>query len=105
MPQSKTREIAEGPQHQGVDEIIVYTITTTKWVSSPTLSAVVVKLVSDGSDVTSVVMPSGSGSESGDVITLPALKLLTAAEDYKVEVKFTAGGNTYECYIPVHAEV
>ncbi len=105
MALSKTREIIEGVQYQGVDETIVYTITTTPWVSSPTFSAVVVKLVLDDSDVTSVVMPSGAGSESGDVITLPALKLLTAEEMYKVEVLFTGGGNTYECYFFVKAEV
>ncbi len=100
------REIAEGPQPQGVDEIIVYTLTTTPWGSSPSASAVVVFDVTDGarSDVTSTVMPTGSPSEAGDIITLPALKLLTAGKQYRVEILFTAGGNVFEAFGIVNAE-
>ena len=78
------REIKESPMVQGVDEIIAYTLTTTPWGSDPSSTAVVVWDVTENArtDVTSTVMPTNSPSESGDVITLSALKLLTATKRY-----------------------
>jgi hypothetical protein len=102
---SKKREVIEGFQYQGVDESIAYAITSTPWASSPSISTVVVKRLSDGSDVSATVMPAGSNTVSGDVMTLKPLTALTAEEKYKVEVKFTAEGNTLECYFFVQAEV
>lgn len=104
MALSKTREVAEGTQPQGVDEIITYTIDVSNWESTPSVSSVVVKQVSDGSDVTATVMPAGSESVSGDIITLKPLKSLTADVRYKVEVLFTAGGSTYETFFFVVGE-
>lgn len=101
-----SREVREGKQNQGVDESIAYTITTTPWGGTPSSVSVVVKDVSDPaapSVVTATVMPTGSASVAGDVITLPALKLLTAEHLYKVEVMFTSGGNVLECYLMVEA--
>lgn len=101
-----SRAAKEGQQVQGVDEQIAYSITTTPWGTSPTSLAVVVKdVTAGGTDVTTTVMPTGSASAVGDVITLPILKLLTAGSLYRVEVKFTCGGNVFECYFEVHAEV
>jgi hypothetical protein len=102
-----SREIKEGLQYQGVDEIIVYTLTTTPWGSSPgTLSVQVYSIASSGArtDVTATVMPSGSPSAVGDVISLPALKLLTAGVLYRVEVKFTCSGNVFEAYAYIMGE-
>ncbi len=99
-----SRAIIEDVQKQGVDEEIVYTITTTPWGSSPTSPSAVVKDLSDDSDVTSTVMPAGSASAAGDVITLPVLKALTYGSRYRVEVKFTVSGNILECWFEVRAE-
>ncbi len=100
------REIIESPQPQGVDEEIVYTLTTTPWGSDPSASAVVVFDVTDGAreDVTTTVMPAGSPSESGDVVTLPTLEALTASKKYRVEIQFTSGGNVFEAFGIILAE-
>lgn len=101
-----TREVKEGIQLQGVDEIIAYTITTTNWGSTPTSPSVVVKDTSDSNtDVTSTVMNPNSPSVAGDVITLSALDTLTVDHVYRVEVKFVTGGNTLECFFLVKAEL
>ena len=98
-----TRDVVEGTQVQGVDEQIVYTIDTANWGGTPTNVAVVVK-DADGVDKTSTVMPTNSPSVSGDVITLSFLKLLVSGIVYRVEVKFTTGGNVTECWFDVSAE-
>lgn len=99
-----SRAIIEDVQKQGVDEEIVYTITTTPWGSSPTSPSAVVKDLSDDSDVTSTVMPAGSASAAGDVITLPVLKALTDGSRYRVEIKFSVSGNILECWFEVRGE-
>ncbi len=100
------REVAEGVQTQGADEKITYSITTTNWASSPTSPSMVVKRLSDGTDVTSTVASSGSVSVVGDVITLKPISGLTAGERYRVEVKFTAGSFApAEFYFDIVCEV
>jgi hypothetical protein len=102
---SSTRPCVQSPVYQGEDESIIYTVTTTNWVSSPASSAVVVKDVSNSySDVTSTVMPTNTPSESGDVITLSALTALTAGSRYRVEVQWTASSSTWETWFDVLAE-
>lgn len=99
-----TREVKQSPLSQGVDEEIVYRLTTTAWGSSPTDPSVEVKDLHDGgSDVTSTVMPTGSPSVSGDAITLPELKSLTKNTQYRVEVKFTLSGRIREAFFIVVA--
>jgi len=90
---------------QGTDESIVYSITTTLWGSSPTSVEVKAYDVTGGirTDVSATVL-SGSASTVGDVITLPAVTGLTAGKAYRIEVKFTSGGNTFEPYIEIEAE-
>ena len=106
MANDKIRQVAEGEQYQGVDEEVVYTISTTKWGGSPSGVSVAVYSVSGSTytDVKSTVMPSGSPSVSGDVITLPPLKALTQGTIYRIEVKFTAGGNVLEPYVIIKAQ-
>jgi hypothetical protein len=94
------REVVEGTQYQGVDEEIAYTITTTPWGSSPTSMAAVVKDAS-GTDVSSVVMPTGVPTANGDVVTLPTIKSLTDGQSYRAELKFTSGGNIFECHVNI----
>lgn len=95
------RQIVEGEQPQGEDEVLIYTLTTTNWASSPTNTSA--KIFShdqtDGSytDVTATNM-SGSTSVSGDVITLPTITGLSDGTRYRVEVQFTVDGSTYEPY-------
>jgi len=91
-----------GKVQQGEDESIVYTVTTTLWGASPTSVAVVATL--DGTVVTATVL-SGAASVSGNVITLPAVASLTADNQYRIEVKFTSGGSTFEGYFLIDAEV
>ena len=89
---------------QGVDEEIVYTITTTNWGSDPSGVSVVAKDTSNSdADVTSTVL-SGSASVSGDVITLPTVKSLTVRHRYRIETLFTVGSSKCEAYFLVDAE-
>lgn len=101
-----SRHVSEGRQGQGQDEIIAYSITTTPWGGTP--ANVVVKayeIASNGAytDVTSTVL-SGSASVVTDVITTPLVTSLTAGKLYRVEVKWTFGGNTLECYFEILGE-
>ena len=100
---SSTLEVLESLQYQGVDEIIAYSITTTKWVSSPTSPTVVAYDESTMADVTTTVFPVNSPSVSGDVISLSVLKSLTKGHTYRIEVKFVVGTSTYECHFRVKA--
>jgi len=99
-----SREVAEGKLYQGVDEQIVYSLTTTPWGSNPT-STVSVKAydVTDSyAEVTGTVL-SGSASVSDDVITLPKVKSLTLGHLYRIEVQFTVTGSAtpFEAYIQI----
>lgn len=99
-----TRTIEEGLLIQGEDESIAYKLDVSAVGSSPTSPSVVVKdATAGGTDVTSTVMPSGSPSVTGDVITLPPLKLLTADHSYIIEVQYTISGNVFETYFHVRA--
>lgn len=101
------RHVQESPVTQGEDEIISYQLTTTPWGSSPTSITVVVfditdaDEVSDWTNVTSTVMPVNSPSVAGDVITLSPLKFLTDGNIYRIEIRFTCSGNTFEAYVLV----
>jgi hypothetical protein len=102
------REVIERTQFQGVDESICYTVTTTPWGSAPAdVSFKVFLQVSQSqpsyADVTASVAP-GEASADGDVITLPAIGNLAEGATYRVEVKFSAGGNVYECYFYIDAQ-
>jgi hypothetical protein len=96
------REVNEGLQYQGVDEEVVYSITTTPWGSDPS-GPTAVLLDPDGEDV-SATMLSGAPNATGDVITTPIVKSLIAGELYRLDIKFTAGGQVLECYFEILAE-
>jgi hypothetical protein len=100
------RQVQERDISQGIEEEVVYSFSTTPWGSSPTsITAKVFDVTNeDRTDVTATVMPTGAASAVGDVISLPALKLLTDLHIYRVEVKFTAGGNVLEPFFFVRAE-
>ena len=97
-------ECAEGLRYQTSDETRAYSITTTNLVSSPTSpTAVVYDETLNGTDVTSTVMPSGTHTVSGDVITLKPLTALTKKHTYRIEVKWTVGSNIFERFFRVEA--
>ena len=99
-----SREFIQGRQVQGEDERIAYRVSTTPWGSAPTSVVVVVKDVrASYADVTATNM-TGSPSVVGDLITLPILHSLIAGKTYRIEVKFTSGGNVFEAYGHVQAE-
>jgi hypothetical protein len=93
-----------GDFFQGVDERIVYSVTTTAWGSNPT-SVVVTAYAYNGTytDVSDTVLV-GSPLVEGDVITLPELSGLTLDMIYRIEVKFTSEGNVFEPWFQVTAE-
>jgi hypothetical protein len=97
------REVIEGKQFQGEDEIIAYTVDVAA-IGVPTSPAVVVKDVAAGSVVTSTVMPLNVPTVEGSVITLSPLRALTAGRLYRVEVKYVVEANTLESYFYVQAQ-
>jgi len=98
----ENRRITESPLYQGEDERIAYTLTTTPWASDPTSPVVTVK-DSGGTDVTADVT-SGSASVTGDVITTPIICDLTAAAQYRLEIKFTSADNVLEAWADLRGE-
>lgn len=99
------RTIKESPLSQGEDEIIVYELTTTPWGSSPVAQSVVVFDITDPGaweDVTATVMPVNSPSVAGDVITLSPLRDLTDGHRYRLEIRFSSGGNTFETHCLIY---
>ena len=97
-------EVVEGLRYQSADEQISYGITTTNWASTPTSPSVVAYDEADNSVVTSTVFPTNSPGVAGDIITLSALRALTKGHTYRIEVKFTASGNIWECFFKVKCE-
>lgn len=104
MAMNNTREVVEGRQWQGVDEIIAYTLDVSAVGSTPSSVSVVVKDVTNSTTVTATVMPVNSPTVNGDVITLSPLKLLTNGVLYRVEVKYVISGNTLESYFYVQGQ-
>jgi len=98
------RKIEQSPLYQGEDEQIVYTLTTTPWGSSPTSVVVKIKDTATNTDVSSTCL-SGSASTTGDVITTPIVKSLTAGSLYRLEIKFTVSGNIVEAWTYIAGEV
>lgn len=101
-----SREVVESPiDDQGVDEQVIYTLTTTPWGSSPTSPSMVVKDETlNNTDVTSTVT-AGSISTSGDVLTLKTITGLTEGHTYRMEIKFTTGGSVLETYCRIKAKL
>ena len=97
------RAIAEGPQRQGEDEAIIWTLDIENWGSSPSNISVIVK-DQDGTDVTSSVTSGSAVVASATYINLPTILNLTAGEQYRVEVKFTTGSQVLEAYFVLICE-
>ena len=100
------REVTESPKVQGEDESIKYSLTTTPWGSSPTSVAVTLWDITDAHNWTNVsgTSLSGATSTNSDIITTPSVLSLTRDKTYRLEIKFTAGGNIYEPYLILYGE-
>lgn len=104
------RKIVESPLTQGRDESISYQLTTTPWGGTPSSVSVSVYDVTNGIYTAltvaqmNVVMPVNSPTVNGDVITLSPLRMLSVGVWYRVEVKFTSGGDIWEPYFVVIGE-
>lgn len=101
------REWKESPLEQGIDEIVIYTVTVpTSWGQDPgTITNTLYRVKPDGTltDVSSTML-TGSASASGQVITTKAHTGLTlcATNKYMSQVKFVVGTKTLECYGIIH---
>ena len=99
-----TLQVVQETQRQASAEEIAYTRDTDNYPGSgnPTNASATVFDVSNESDVTGTVMPTGSVSISTTVVTLKPLKLLTVGRTYRVQVKFTKNTNVWEPNFMVH---
>lgn len=100
------REVLEGMRTQGPNEQIAYSVTTTAWGSSPSSVACYLYDVTDQSTDVSVTSTklSGSVSTGGDVITTPKVISLVLGHMYRLDVRFTSGGNVYEAIVRIKCE-
>lgn len=103
MASATNREVIEGVQHQGTDEVIAYTVDTSL-IGVPTSPVVVVKDIT-GVAVTGDVMPVNVPTVNGSVIQLSPLQGLAPRQRYRVEVKYVVDGNTLESYFYVEGQV
>lgn len=98
------RQVKERDIVQGEDEKIIYSIDTSPWGGAPASPTVTVKNLTTNVDVTNTVT-SGGASVAGDVIALPLIQSLVAGNTYRVEVKYSSAGNTFETWFQIQAEV
>lgn len=92
------RQVEQVGLTQGRDEQLIYTLTTTPWGSDPSNVVLTLYDVTDDDnwiDVSSTLL-SGSATVSGDVITLEKMLSTVGDHDYRLEIKFTSGGNVFE---------
>lgn len=83
--------VVESPIYQLNGETITYAI---RWEGASSVSSPSATVYRGRTDVTSTVMPSGSHSASGDVITLKPLTALTSGSRYAVVVSATVDSMT-----------
>jgi hypothetical protein len=57
-----------------------------------------------GSSDVSATKLTGSASAGGDVITLPVISGLVSGNRYRLDIKFTTGGNILECYAEIECD-
>ncbi len=105
---SEKREFKESPFGQGADEKIAYVLTVpTSW-GTATLTGLSSVLWEDpdgdNTDVSETKL-SGSTTASGQVITTPLVRLLTAGKKYRLDVKFDPSeSNTLGPYAIIFAQ-
>ena len=95
-------EVLEGAREQSADEQIIYQITTTPWGTSPATLSATAYDVTLRKTVTSTVFPTNTPTAASDVISLSPLKSLVKNHQYRIELKFTANSNVFECFFLVN---
>lgn len=97
-------EVIEGIQIQRDDEEVIYSVDISEWGANPTNIDVIVT-DQDDTDVTATIMPGVAIAFSATVIRLPAMKSLTAGDEYRVSVQFeTEYGHILSGWFAVRAE-
>jgi hypothetical protein len=102
---TEVREINESGLGQGQDEALVYTLNVSPWGSDPAGVQVKIYDITGGAYTDmSATMLTGAASVAGDDITLPELSGVAASHNYRLEVKFTIGDNTFEAWCLIRGE-
>jgi len=103
---SSIREVVENRQPVGLNERLIFRLTTTNWGSAPT-SIVVASFKYDDetyTNNTTSVFPVNSPSVNGDIISLSPLVPQAISDVYYITVKFTSGGSIWESFFWVDVE-
>ena len=102
---TEVREVNESGLSQGQDEELVYTLNVSPWGSGPTgVQAKIYDVTGGAYTDMSATMLAGAASVAGDEITLPALSGVVANHNYRLEIKFTIGSNTFEAWCSIEGE-
>lgn len=98
------REFEQSPQNIGRNEVVGFTHTTT-WGTSPSAVSNALYDITEGrfEDVSATNLTS-SPSAAGDVITTSRVTGLEPGHVYRFELRFTAGGNTFEPFLIINGE-
>jgi hypothetical protein len=97
------REIRESPLRQGEDEVISYRLNTSFWGEGPSDPTVVLK-DSAGLDVSTAHL-TGLPSIADPYVVTPKVHSLDPGSVYRLEIMFNIGGNTFEAFARIEAEV
>lgn len=97
------REVTFSPFEQGTGERVAHSVDFAAQgsgvVTAPASAMVTAyDVMADGTltDVTSTVLPSGTASVAGSVVTAPLLRALTASHDYRLEFAATGSDGQIE---------
>jgi hypothetical protein len=93
--------INEGvPVEQGENASVPWSV---KWPSASTVASPTVKVYKKGTttDVAATVMPSGSHTASGNLLTMKNLTALTGGESYIISITITVDGVVDEFFMAV----
>jgi hypothetical protein len=92
--------VNEGMQTQTASERIQYKVIATP--APATVTAVTVRDVTTGQDVTASAMPAGSAAIVDGAIVLPVLQSLVAGHQYRISMLYSDGVNVLEPIIEVY---
>ena len=81
----------ESPWASVAGETVTFTVT---FLGATAATSPVATVYQNKTDVTSTIMPSGSASASGNVVTLKPMTAMTGGKRYVVSVSATVDGNT-----------
>jgi hypothetical protein len=100
MSDKESLFLEESPIYQGAGATVPYSVT---FPFATTVAAGTIAVYKNGADVTSTVMPSGSHSASGNVLTLKPLTALTGGETYLISIAATVDGVADQWFCEVKA--